>query len=127
MSELITVYVSIGNSDDKLTQAEWAAFWGETQAAICAHADRIYGEWISAPASRWQNACTAFDVSRDRAADLRDQLARVAARYRQDSIAWAEARTFFITPASRSGLDRVRDAVRSARGGDAPVQIQGYA
>jgi hypothetical protein len=125
MSDLITVYVSIGNSDDKLTQAEWALFWGETQIAICAYADQIHGEWMSAPASRWQNACTAFDISRDRAAILCDALARLAAKYRQDSIAWAEARTEFIAP--RSGLDKVRDAIRSARGGDAPVQVQGYA
>jgi hypothetical protein len=125
--ELITVYVSIGNSDDKLTQPEWALFWGETQAAICRSADRILGEWMSAPVSRWQNACTAFEVRRDRAADLRDHLARVAAKYRQDSIAWSEARTYFITPVPPSGLDRVRDAVPSARGGDAPVQVQGFA
>jgi hypothetical protein len=125
MSDLITVYVSIGNSDDKLTQAVWALFWGETQNAICAYADQIHGEWMSAPTSRWQNACTAFDISRDRAAVLRDTLARLAATYRQDSIAWAEAQTEFISP--RSGLDKVRDAIRSARGGDAPVQIQGFA
>jgi hypothetical protein len=27
----------------------------------------------------------------------------------------------------RTGLDKVRDAIRAARGGDAPVQIRGYA
>lgn len=97
MSDLITVYVSIGNSDDKLSQAEWAKFWGETQAAVCAFADRILGEWLSAPASPWQNACTAFEVERGRVPDLRARLARLTARFRQDSIAWAEAQTEFVT------------------------------
>jgi hypothetical protein len=126
MSDLITVYVSIGNSDDKLTQADWALFWGEVQWVICSQAERIHGEWASVPWSPYQNACTAFEVKRERTGDLRDLLARVAAKYRQDSIAWAEAQTEFISP--RSGLDRVKDAARSARGGAAaPVQVRGYA
>jgi hypothetical protein len=90
--------VSIGNSDDKLTQAEWADFWGCTKVAVNSHADRILGEWLSAPASPWQNACTAFEIVPERAAILRANLARLAAQFRQDSVAWAEARTEFIAP-----------------------------
>lgn len=34
MSDTKTVYISIGNSDDKLTQAEWAAFAASVRGAI---------------------------------------------------------------------------------------------
>jgi hypothetical protein len=100
------VYISIGNSDDKLTQAEWSEFYRRVDAAVRGGA--VHGAWVSGSASAWQNACwciefepTAMVVTRagdecTRLEALRAGLARLAGEYNQDSIAWAVADTEFI-------------------------------
>lgn len=86
---MITVYVSIGNSDDKLTQAEWAMFVGNFRQAMHEHANDVYGEWYSAPGSPYQNACIAIAVAPVRVSLLRAELTELRREMRQDSVAWA--------------------------------------
>lgn len=108
-----TVYVSIGNSDDKLTQAEWSMYYQRVDRVVRHAAATVYGAWVSPSAEPFQNACWAIEltaatasadvVTRDGQvthpqAWLRDRLAELATRYHQDSIAWADATTTFITP-----------------------------
>lgn len=102
MTDPITVYVSIGNSDDKLTQARWPVFWEQATGEVRGRAAEVYGDWLSLPSARYQNACIAFAVSRADAAPLKKELRDLAALYGQDSIAWAEAGTEFIRPAKVS-------------------------
>ncbi len=85
----LTVYASIGNSDDKLTQAEWSGFTQRFANEVNQHADRVHGVWYSAPDSRYQNACACFEVTEKRAAYLRECLALACRDFRQESIAWA--------------------------------------
>ena len=110
-------YISIGNSDDKLTQAEWCRFVGEVDGLVGACPQlTIHGRWFSAPDRPWQNACwcvewcvefdphavppTAEGQDTCLSIWLPTQLARLATKYRQDSISWARVvRTIFITPA----------------------------
>lgn len=101
MAESLTVYASIGNSDDKLTQAQWAEFHEIFAALIRKAADRVYGDWHSLPNSPWQNACLAFEIGAQSAARLKAALADLAAEYRQDCVAWAVAATEFVGPAGR--------------------------
>jgi hypothetical protein len=96
--ERITVYVSTGNSDDKLSQKEWADFLFEVDHSVQGHAAEVHGQWFSSPRSPWQNACWCLEIGPEAGASLRRSLARHAARFRQDSIAWAEAQTMFIGP-----------------------------
>jgi len=93
-----TVYASIGNSDDKLTQARWAAFHDKFTAAVRGQALQVYGDWSSPSTDPWQNACIAFEIGYETSERLQRDLAELAAEYDQDSIAWAEADTKFITP-----------------------------
>lgn len=97
---MTTVYVSIGNSDDKLQQGEWSAFYGDVDQAIrksdCVGA--IHGAWISESRAPWQNACWAFDLFAA-PTNLRAELRALAHAYRQDSIAWATAETEFLSGA----------------------------
>lgn len=86
---MITVYISIGNSDDKLTQVEWASFYRETCLAIRDHAVTVHGQWVSEPASAWQNACWCIEIDDDEAGFLRGELSEAVTKFRQDSIAWA--------------------------------------
>lgn len=97
-----TVYASIGNSDDKLTQARWSAFHDKFTTAVRGQALQVYGDWTSPGTAPWQNACIAFEIGHETSERLRRDLAELAAEYGQDSIAWAEADIRFITPATAS-------------------------
>lgn len=96
MSDLVTIYVSIGNSDDKLTQRRWRDFWRACNSAIRQHAVRVHGEWYSGPVSEWQNACWCVEVHVADVSGLKAILAGYAAAFGQDSIAWATAETEFL-------------------------------
>lgn len=93
---MVTVYVSIGNSDDKLGQAEWSRFWVETDSLIQVKAERVHGQWLSSPTAPFQNACWCFAVALTNVRALRLGLTRLAIRYRQNSIAWAAAEEDFV-------------------------------
>lgn len=133
MPVLTTVYVSVGNSDDKLTQARWSQFHEQVTGACRRRARRVYGDWLSLPNAPYQNACIAFAIHPGDTGVLKKELRDLAAAYGQESIAWAEAATEFLAPltaapaAARTGMDRARDAIRAARGGPAPVTIRGFA
>jgi tryptophan 2,3-dioxygenase len=93
---VITVYISIGNSDDKLSQFEWSAFCKDTNEEVLDAAVHIIGIWFSDPSSPYQNCCWCISLDEVDAPSLKRQLARVAKAFRQDSIAWAVASTEFI-------------------------------
>lgn len=99
------VYVSIGNSDDKLTQAEWAHFYtsvrhllandlqpreAEGWGSLAFSAPTIHGRWQSVPSDPWQNACWCVEIEDHDAPAIQHELKLLAAKFRQDSIAWAE-------------------------------------
>ncbi len=95
-----TVYVSVGNSDDNLTQQEWAAFLVMVSYQIRRWGGRTHGVWYSEPVSQYQNACWCFEIINDWSEEeLKKALKNLAREYRQDSIAWAEvAVTHFLEP-----------------------------
>ncbi len=94
---MTSIYITIGNSDDKLTQAEWAAFHMRSHEQIHEYASHIHGVWTSGSTSMWQNACWCVEVHRGVMPTLKNHLTRLAREYRQDSIAWAEADVEFLT------------------------------
>jgi hypothetical protein len=100
--EVITVYASVGNSDDKLSQSCWSSYVRQFVINIRRHAEQVHGEWYSAPDTPFQNACVCFEISGDdRIEHLKMVLGDLADRNNQDSIAWAIAETEFIS--GRSG------------------------
>jgi hypothetical protein len=92
-----TVYISIGNSDDRLTQAEWSEFCRDVDGLVRRYAE-VHGAWYSLPSTKWQNACwcVAFEPRSSLKRSTMEELAVISKRYRQHSIAWAEAKTTFI-------------------------------
>jgi hypothetical protein len=96
---MITVYASIGNSDDKLSQERWGQFVRSFLSVIRASASQIHSEGHSSPTSAYQNLCVGFEIDEREAEDLRPFLADMAKRFGQDSIAWAVATTEFIAAA----------------------------
>ncbi len=90
---MITVYLTIGNSDDKLSQAAWSAYCDDVTYVVNAAArdgGRVHAACFSSPTVPWQNAIWCVELDDGRAAVLRRALALLARRYRQDSIAWAQ-------------------------------------
>ena len=94
------VYVSIGNSDDKLTQRQWCEFVAEVENVLTGHDVRMHGAWFSRPDAMWQNACWLFDAPAN-PRRMQDELINLADEYGQDSIAWSNAETTFLGPAPR--------------------------
>jgi hypothetical protein len=92
-SMTMAVYISIGNSDDKLTQNEWSSFYAATDLVVRRGAHQVHGAWVSPATDPWQNACWCIETMPDPASveHLKMRLAETAATFRQDSIAWAEA------------------------------------
>jgi hypothetical protein len=91
---VITAYITIGNSDDKLSQADWSAFCADVYSTID-RTVRFGGDLqfagYSAPAAPWQNAQWCVQVPDDATrSTLRTQLRELCRRYRQESIAWAQ-------------------------------------
>ena len=85
-----TIYVAIGNSDDKLSQADWAEFVRDVEQAVKSCAWDIHLAGFSAPDKPWQNACWVFGVKTvAEESKLGDILAYLAMVNGQDSIAWA--------------------------------------
>lgn len=94
------IYVSIGNSDDKLTQKEWYRFCDDLVSILddFAEDDRIYGQWYSLPNAKWQNMVASIEINVSQVDNLRDVLSQLAAEYRQDSIALQPGTAELITP-----------------------------
>ena len=93
----MTVYVSIGNSDDKLTQEEWARFVADVDQLLGIGVTAMHGRWLSRGDDPWQNACWCFEPFPKRVESLKRSLSRLAGEFNQDSIAWAEAETEFLS------------------------------
>jgi hypothetical protein len=93
----VTVYISIGNSDDKLTQQEWSLFVQAVANMAAAYTVKIHGFWLSHSDAPWQNAawCVEFNNEAD-VNEAKNSLRISRDRFRQDSIAWAVAETEFI-------------------------------
>lgn len=91
------VYISTGNSDDKLTQHRWSMLLFEINKLIEFYAEQgivtIHGRWYSSPVTAYQNACFGIEFTPpvgNYANALKDALRGIATEFHQDSIAWAE-------------------------------------
>jgi hypothetical protein len=85
------VYISIGNSDDKLTQAQWHQYWRAVNFALPRATKTIISKWVSPSTEPYQNACWAVVLMNDelQVNRLKKHLSRIASDFNQDSIAWA--------------------------------------
>jgi hypothetical protein len=92
-----TVYISIGNSDDKLSQVEWSKFVVGISAEVVSLATQTHGAWFSHPAVPWQNACWCVEfASEAQEMTAKETAAEIGRRFGQESVAWATAQTEFI-------------------------------
>lgn len=92
-----TIAVQIGNSDDKLTQKEWADFVAHTDSSIRAWALELYFHGVSDGAARWQNAAWIFSCANKNIPTIKEDLRMFCQAFRQDSIAWSILKTEFLS------------------------------
>lgn len=94
-----TIHVAIGNSDDKLSQRDWFNFYSRVDLIVVSFSSHIFGRWVSAATSPYQNACWALTVDNSWARDdFRLELGRAAAEYGQDAISWNESESEMLKP-----------------------------
>lgn len=91
-----TITIQIGNSDDKLTQAEWSFYVWSIRKAIDSCCEYVHFAGGSPGAAAWQNFCWVVDVEKRNQNDLRVKIEKARKQYRQDSVAWTEGETEFI-------------------------------
>lgn len=91
-----TITLQIGNSDDKLTQAQWALFVKKTDDNIRQRANKVYFSATSSNTEPWQNAAWIFDIYENASYALIDSMKELKLWFKQDSIAWTEGKTEFI-------------------------------
>lgn len=91
-----TCTIQIGNSDDKLTQREWARFVDDTRAEVASLATAVHFTGFSPSDAVWQNACIVAEIDRAVIDGLTKRLAVLATHYRQDSIALTVGETEFV-------------------------------
>jgi hypothetical protein len=98
VADVLTIYASIGNSDDKLSQHEWSVYVRSFVNTVHRYVrpGQVHGIWHSFPDDPYQNACICFEATPEQAADVRRDLEELRQLHRQDSIAWATAQTEFI-------------------------------
>lgn len=93
---MLTASILIGNTDNRLTQLEWANFVLQTKAHTEAHAHRVH--FFGAPPNYevWQNACWVIELHDDKLEQLKEGLTAIRKKFRQDSVALLTSQTQFI-------------------------------
>jgi hypothetical protein len=94
-----TVYITIGNSDNKLKQADWASFCQKISSLVETLAEVVHGQFYTLSSSSYQSACFSAVFSENAATLVKGKLRNLAFHYSQDSIVWAETEPEFLTPA----------------------------
>jgi hypothetical protein len=90
-----TVTISIGNSDDKLTQKDWAAFCGSIDY-MCRFYGLLHFRGFSISDCAHQNATWVVEVHDNHISIFKKQITNVRKEYRQDSAAFTVGQTQFI-------------------------------
>lgn len=91
-----TATIQIGNTDNKLTQQEWAEFCKTVEATIQKHDCAVHFYGFPPGDAKWQNAAWVIAVPFGALTSLRFHLAGIAGEYRQESIAVTIGETVFV-------------------------------
>lgn len=91
-----TISIQIGNSDDKLSQIEWAMFVEQAERIISKHSTIIHFFGGSSNWLRWQNAAWVFECKEGNVPLLKEDFVALRKRYKQDAIGYLEGETVFL-------------------------------
>lgn len=91
-----TVIIQIGNSDNKLTQGEWASFVAEVDMVANDHVLHTHFKGGSDWDAPWQNACWVCEMNGDKIEALKEGIGVCRRNYKQDSVAMTFGETEFV-------------------------------
>lgn len=91
-----TVIIQIGNTDNKLTQTEWAHFVEAIRRLVTDHARRIHFGGGSSYDDPWQNACWVAEVTDSSIDAFRQALTETRNSFQQESVAFTVGETEFV-------------------------------
>jgi hypothetical protein len=96
----MTITIQIGNTDDKLTQAEWSDFVALVHDYIERYVEdraaSVHFFGVSADYERWQNAVWVVLLMDEQEPSLRADISTARRKFRQDSAAWTTGETSFV-------------------------------
>lgn len=91
------ITIQIGNSDDKLSQRDWAAFIKQIRDAAEADGNLVHFAGGSNVDVSWQNYCICLETHSPETRDkLKSECVKIKKRFNQDFIAWTEGPVEFI-------------------------------
>lgn len=92
-----TILIQIGNSDNKLSQAEWAAFvHAMRHEAILKNCVQIHFAGGPGTHERWQNFAFVVECKEEQVAPLRAAVKDIRDVFQQDSAAFMVGDTEFV-------------------------------
>lgn len=91
-----TVVIQIGNTDNKLTQLEWARYVQDMRMLFPAYIEKIHFFGGSATWEEWQNVCFVVICEDIAISEFKRKLTKIRQQYNQDSIAITVGNTEFI-------------------------------
>jgi hypothetical protein len=87
------VCIQIGNTDDKLSQAEWSNFCHRV-LALCESAGTVHFSGGSSTDLPWQNYCVCVEC--EFCLELKGQIELTRKRFGQESVVWLEGNAEFV-------------------------------
>jgi hypothetical protein len=84
---MVTAVIQIGNTDNKLTQGEWAHFAEYMRGAISENVYRVHFSGGSDWDAPWQNACWVCEVRENQIDPLTAAVKACREQWKQDSAA----------------------------------------
>lgn len=82
-----TISVLIGNSDNRLTQGDWATMLAQLETIVNSTCTAVHFSGTSDPYAVWQNACAVGEIEIEKLPELRAKLGKVCDMFNQESIA----------------------------------------
>jgi len=95
-SDVVSVVIQVGNSDDKLCQKDWHRYVHEIRRSVLLFTEDLHFDGCSRGDSQYQNACIVAGIRVSCLDKLCAELSRVGGRYRQDSVAVITGEVTFI-------------------------------
>lgn len=91
-----TIVIQIGNSDNKLTQADWSSYCALIKSSVLHHAEQVHFTGFSSPDAAWQNACYVAEFEESAMPLFKKQVEEIRKQFKQESVAWLEGETIFV-------------------------------
>lgn len=90
----MTICIQIGNSDNRLSQAEWSDFCYSMSALVKKHAEQVYFHGFSQGGEPWQNAC--WILACRNTDQFQQEVKSLRKKFRQHSVAWMTGQTVLL-------------------------------